>query len=128
MKIFEKIMNWLGYEKINKCPDIPQNNNEPYRKNGIWYNVYDHITNDYISDIGHKEISEYWKIESSLAPAEIARLISFKENHKHPEDTKFYPGPTYWIGFGSGGGIGKCVYVKCEKCGKIYDITDESVW
>lgn len=129
MNIIDKIAKWFGYKKIIKDPESGYTvSGEPYCKNGIWYGVYDHITGDNLTENEINEIAVAHEIYFRLSPAEWLRFNKFKENHKHKDEEVILDGPKYWIGFGSGGGIGKCVYVKCAICGKTYDLTDISDW
>lgn len=127
--MIDKILGWFGLQRKQVYEPLDEylfSINEPYCRNGVWYNIYDDITEDTLED--KTKLKEDWEITSRLTPTEIARYNKFIENHKHTEDNRYFEGPKHWIGFGSGGGIGKCVYVKCEHCGRIYDITDNSAW
>lgn len=97
----------------------------PYKKDGIWYNVYDYITDKDISESEKKELKDEMNIVFSMTPTEYLRYKKFKCNHLHNEND--YCGPKYMIGF-EYTGIGKCVYCKCNVCEKIYDITDSDSW
>lgn len=129
--MIDKILGWFGLQRkqvYEPHDEELSEMGEPYCRNGVWYNIYDHITEDNFDEKQKEELKVDWEISSRLAPAEIARYKKFIKVHQHPEDNRYFEGPTHWIGFGSGGGIGKCVYVKCEHCGRVYDITDNSVW
>lgn len=102
-------------------------NNEPYKKDGIWYNVYDYITDKDISESEKKELKEEMNIVFSMTPTEYLRYKNFKCNHSHNENDYYSHGPKYMVGF-EYVGIGKCVYCKCNVCGKTYDITDSDSW
>lgn len=102
-------------------------NNEPYKKDGIWYNVYDYITYKDIGEYEKKELNDEMNIVFSMTPTEYLRYKNFKCNHSHNETDCYTHGPKYMVGF-EYVGIGKCVYCKCNICGKTYDITDSDSW
>ena len=135
--MIEKILNKFGYYKKPKYEPYDQelaNSGQPYQRNGVWYNKYDNVDDNYVAELD--EIEQH-KIESyrkfDMSAVECARYLQFQKDHRScriAEDGRHKFGA---IGGGTtvtfmGTGLGPIVHCHCEACGETVDITDNTNW